>query len=184
MQTESFQIREASWAQDRRDIKLVREQVFVIEQNIPADLEWDEADTGSLHLLAYRQNRDAVGTCRLESSGKIGRLAVLEECREQGLGTLLLTTLIEIAKASGQTNLFLHAQTQAISFYERHGFSCEGEHFLEGGIHHINMQLHVERRSDMEQVREKGERWVISTREEYQQAVVAVAGVGFEGAFA
>lgn len=141
--TDSFHIRAASWsnAQDQRQIKHIRHRVFVLEQKIPESLEWDENDANSQHLLIYRQNRDAVGTCRLEPSGKIGRLAVLDGFREMGLGERLLLAALNAARQAGQENVYLHAQAYASEFYEKHGFTCDGEPFLEGGIRHIGMRM-------------------------------------------
>lgn len=141
--TERFQLRTASWTQDKRFLKHIRSRVFVIEQDIPDSLEWDAADLDSLHLLAFTQNRDAVGTIRLEPTGKIGRLAVLEEYRGLGLGDRLLNEMIAKAKDAGHKTVFLHAQLQAFAFYERHGFVSEGKKFLEGGIPHVRARLNM-----------------------------------------
>lgn len=132
-----FRIRPASWTDDGDLIRAIRLQVFVLEQKIPEDLEWDLADANALHLLAFTQKRDAVGTARLEASGKIGRLAVMANYRHMGLGSRLLVELVKIAGEAGLERVYLHAQRSAVAFYERHGFVCEGESFDEGGIEHV-----------------------------------------------
>ena len=135
--TPEFAIRQASWRDDADLIRAIRLQVFVLEQQIPEHLEWDDADANALHLLVFTQKRDAVGTARLEASGKIGRLAVMANYRRTGLGSRLLLELIKIAGDAGLKKVYLHAQRSAVAFYERHGFVCEGEPFDEGGIEHV-----------------------------------------------
>jgi len=135
--TPEFAIRQASWRDDADLIRAIRLQVFVLEQQIPEHLEWDDADANALHLLVFTQKRDAVGTARLEASGKIGRLAVMANYRRMGLGSRLLLELVKIAGDAGLKRVYLHAQRSAIAFYERQGFVCEGEPFDEGGIEHV-----------------------------------------------
>jgi predicted GNAT family N-acyltransferase len=132
-----FSLRRASWRDDADRIRAVRLQVFVLEQKIPEHLEWDAADANALHLLALTKKRDAVGTVRLEASGKIGRLAVMANYRRLGIGSGLLVELVKIAADEGLKRVYLHAQRSATAFYERHGFVCEGEPFDEGGIEHV-----------------------------------------------
>lgn len=135
--TPEFSIRPATWHRDAVLIRAIRQQVFVIEQNIPEDLEFDGADANALHLLALDRKRDAVGTGRLEANGKIGRLAVVAAFRGQGLGSNLLVELVRIAGEAGLERVHLHAQLHALAFYERHGFVRRGETFDEGGIEHV-----------------------------------------------
>jgi len=136
-------MRSATWQADRAELEFVRRQVFVVEQKIPESEEWDDADKNSSHVLAFSEKRDAVGTGRIEPTGKIARLAVLAEYRGQGVGTAILTRLIEEAQQNGFSQVFLHAQTHALNFYKKFGFVSDEEIFSEGGIPHVLARLDI-----------------------------------------
>lgn len=131
-------VRPADWSVDREILKALREKVFIREQFVPADMEWDEFDSLSRHLVASVDGIP-IGTGRLLPDGHIGRMAVLRECRGQGAGSALLTGLMEIARTLGMQRVLLNAQVQALPFYLRHGFQAEGEEFLDAGIPHRRM---------------------------------------------
>ena len=134
-------VRLASWETDGAALMRIRRRVFIEEQRVPEALEIDEDDAACTHVLAWHAKRDAVGTARLHPSGRVGRVAVLIEHRGGGVGTLLMTALIVLARRRGMGTLELHSQTQARNFYQRLGFSPRGEQFIEAGIAHIEMQL-------------------------------------------
>ncbi len=115
--------------------------MFVIEQHVPENLEWDEADAVSLHALALDAQGLPVGTGRLLPDGHIGRMAVIRERRGEGAGRTLLEFLIGEARSQGMRSLQLHAQSHAIGFYERQGFVAQGGEFLEAGIPHRLMTI-------------------------------------------
>ena len=129
--------------QDREALQQVRRVVFIVEQQVPEQEEWDSADPTSLHALALRAKRDAVGTGRLEPTGKIGRLAVLKEHRGLGVGEGLLEWLVGQARRQGLETVYLHAQVHALQFYLRHGFVPQGPEFDEVGIPHQRMRRKV-----------------------------------------
>lgn len=133
----------ASWVADRALIERIRREVFVREQGIPEYEEWDDEDATSVHVLATL-NRDPVGTGRLNRAGKIGRIAVLSGLRGRGIGTEILRRLLREARRQGIREPYLHAQVQAVPFYERLGFSREGGEFDEAGIPHLRMSLVLE----------------------------------------
>ena len=138
-----FLIRSASWQADRARLEYVRRQVFIIEQKIPESEEWDDADENSSHVLAFSKKRDVVGTGRLEPTGKIARLAVLGQYRGQGVGSAMLIRLVEEARQRGFDQVYLHAQTHALSFYKKFGFVSDEEIFSEGGIPHVLARLNL-----------------------------------------
>jgi predicted GNAT family N-acyltransferase len=119
----------------------IRVRVFVEEQGVPVELEWDEADAQCWHAIAYDADHAAVGTGRLLPDGHIGRMAVLAQARGQGLGMAILRALIDQARALGYDQVMLHAQTHAEPFYQRAGFVREGAVFMEAGIEHVAMRL-------------------------------------------
>ncbi|WP_405016983.1 GNAT family N-acetyltransferase [Kitasatospora sp. NBC_00070] len=131
-------------------VRLIRHEVFVIEQNVPAELEYDEYDATSVHVLALADGM-AVGTGRLihgtEALGKtgvagrvlLGRLAVRKAARGTGLGAELVRALEQAGREHGGTELELHAQVQALGFYERLGYVAEGPVYDDAGIPHRTM---------------------------------------------
>ena len=135
----NWRIVTGDWDQLRDDAQRLRMEVFVIEQSVPIELEWDESDEISMHTVAYDEEGQPVATGRLLPDGHIGRMAVRKNQRRQGIGTLVLLTLLAEAKRLGYAELVLHAQTHAQQFYERHGFIRIGDAFFEAGIPHIKM---------------------------------------------
>jgi predicted GNAT family N-acyltransferase len=114
--------------------------VFVEEQGIAEADEWDTADETCRYTLALTEKRDAIGTGRLEPTGKIGRVAVLPQYRGTGVGSAIVRHLVTQATELGLTEVYLHAQTAALGFYERLGFRAEGPEFDEVGIPHRRMR--------------------------------------------
>lgn len=131
------------WNSLREDAQRVRIDVFVIEQNVPMELEWDEGDEVSIHAVAYDEQGLPVATGRLLPDGHIGRMAVCQPLRGQGVGRQVLQALLEQARQEGHAELVLHAQRHAVPFYERMGFACEGEEFIEVDIPHRRMRLQI-----------------------------------------
>jgi predicted GNAT family N-acyltransferase len=121
-------------------LRQVREAVFVQEQGVPLELEWDDLDPLCHHVLARDADGLAIGTGRLTPERKIGRMAVLADWRGQGVGDALLEALIEQARAQGWHDLALHSQASATGFYARHGFLPQGARFEEAGIEHQTMR--------------------------------------------
>lgn len=138
MAVSQVSIRAADWNVDRGALRAVREQVFVREQAVSIELEWDEFDPLCQHVVAEAAGR-VIGTGRLLPDGHIGRMAVLESCRGQGVGSALLEALMQIARNRGIRQVKLNAQSRAVAFYQRHGFVAEGEEFIEAGIPHRSM---------------------------------------------
>ncbi|HIP53057.1 MAG TPA: GNAT family N-acetyltransferase [Chromatiales bacterium] len=140
MRSSTFSIRRLSWEEGRKALSTVRRAVFIEEQGVPEELEWDEEDATAVHLLATDANGAPIGTARLLPIGQIGRMAVLREWRRRGVGRVLLDELVHIAGQSDYPPLFLNAQTHVIDFYRRAGFEPEGGIFLDAGIPHRRMR--------------------------------------------
>jgi len=137
----SFTIRVLDWSAAKPYARPVRERVFIEEQRVPRELEWDEWDETSDHALASNAAGNPIGTARLLPDGRIGRMAVLKHWRRQGVGAALLGAMLDRALGRSMARATLHAQTQAAGFYRRFGFSERGEEFLEAGIPHVEMTL-------------------------------------------
>lgn len=144
----NFSLTLGDWATLEAVAKDIRYDVFVIEQNIPIELEWDEADEVSLHVVAYDEKGRAVGTGRLLPDGYIGRIAVQKSARGAGIGGAILTALMQEAEERGDPAVMLHAQIHAEAFYSRFGFERDGPEFMEAGIPHILMWRSLRRRSE------------------------------------
>lgn len=144
MNIPSFYLEPANYQVDFEDVKYVRNQVFVLEQQIPAEVEFDDSDRQCHHILARDLERRPIGTGRLSPEGKIGRIAVLRQWRDQGVGASLLRTLCEKARNLGLTTVTASAQLSALGFYEKFGFSKEAEVFMEAGIPHQTVRLTLE----------------------------------------
>lgn len=140
MITADFRVEPADYTVDFADLRAVRETVFVIEQQVPVEEEWDALDPQCLHLIARDATNRPIGTGRLTPERKIGRMAVLSEWRGRGVGAALLDALVDAARSRGWPEVTLHAQTHALGFYAAHGFEAYGEAFEEAGIPHRTMR--------------------------------------------
>ncbi len=140
MPVENVTIRIAHWPEDANALHTVRQAVFVEEQKVPAELEWDQLDDKALHILALSADGTAIGTARLLPSGQIGRMAVLSSWRGKQVGTLMLKRILELCDTEAPPP-YLNAQQHAAGFYRRFGFRETGYPFEEAGIPHIRMEL-------------------------------------------
>ncbi|MFC3941482.1 GNAT family N-acetyltransferase [Pseudomonas gingeri NCPPB 3146 = LMG 5327] len=131
-------VRVADWQKDNAEIRRIRESVFIAEQAVPPELEWDAEDASAVHFLAF-EGDFPIGTARLLPDGHIGRVSVLRDWRGLKVGDALLQATIGEAEKRGLKQQMLSAQVQATTFYERHGFSIVSEEFLEAGIPHVDM---------------------------------------------
>ena len=151
----NIQVRIADWQKDNADLRRIREAVFIAEQAVPPEQEWDaddvEAgfvglgvvrvdadDVEAVHFLALEDGY-AIGTARLLADGQIGRVAVLRDWRGMNVGDALMQAVIAEAERRGLREQKLTAQVHATRFYERLGFEVVSEEFLEAGIPHVDM---------------------------------------------
>lgn len=138
-----LRVETGAWTKLGEDAGRIRTAVFVDEQRIPAELEWDEADASAVHAVAYNRLGQPVATGRLlPASGgiaKVGRMAVHQVLRGSGFGEQVLRTLAAEAARRGDRGIELHAQRTAEAFYARLGFAARGEPYEEAGIPHITM---------------------------------------------
>lgn len=137
------QVRTGTWAELGEAAQRIRTEVFVQEQRIPADLEWDEADRTAVHAVAFNRLGQAVATGRLlrpePGLARIGRMAVNRMLRGSGVGRQVLQALMAAASARGDREVVLHAQRSAAEFYLGMGFEARGAEFEEAGIPHVEM---------------------------------------------
>jgi predicted GNAT family N-acyltransferase len=138
--TTDFSIAPADFDRELADLRAVRETVFVVEQQVPPELEADALDPHCRHVLARDREGAPIGTGRLTPQHRIGRMAVLPEWRGRGVGAAMLQSLIDLARELRYPEVELHAQLSAVGFYEKFGFTAEGEEFEEAGIRHRTMR--------------------------------------------
>ena len=138
MPMNKIRVRLADWQKDNADIRRIREAVFIAEQNVPPELEWDADDNTAVHFLAMEGDY-AIGTARLLPDGHIGRVSVLKDWRGLKVGDALMQAVIVEAQNRDLEQQMLSAQVHATPFYERLGFKVVSEEFLEAGIPHVDM---------------------------------------------
>ncbi len=136
---EKFKLVQGGWQEYKRELSAVRRVVFINEQQVPEELEWDEFDDSCHHVLVTDSANRPVGTGRIKPDGHIGRMAVLQDCRGQGIGSAILAVMLEYAEQQHIPRVFLHAQLTAIPFYEKHGFMVCSARFMDAGIPHKSM---------------------------------------------
>ncbi|WP_326730656.1 GNAT family N-acetyltransferase [Streptomyces phaeochromogenes] len=153
MSPSSYVVRVAEDPADREACFAVRKEVFVVEQGVPEDIEYDAYDADALHVVAVCEDGLPFGAGRLlygevaaaktggePGVGSLGRLAVLKAARGLGVGVALVRGIEDAARTRGLTAVDLHAQTHAVGFYERLGYVAYGPEFFDAGIAHLAMR--------------------------------------------
>ena len=135
-----YSITEVSWQHAQTALMQIRQQVFVIEQQVPETLEWDGLDEHAVHLQALDSQGNAIACARILPNGSIGRMAVLENWRGMGVGKALLQTALASCRKRGWLQVKLSAQTHAITFYQQAGFEVCSGIYLDAGIPHQDMR--------------------------------------------
>lgn len=138
-------IRQVRFEEAQPKIEQIRRTVFIEEQHVPEELEWDGLDRDAIQLLAFQPDGESVATARMLSDGHIGRLAVLPAWRHQGIGRAMLATLLDIARQQALPQVYLNAQVSAIGFYTGAGFRVDSGTFMDAGIPHKRMLLELNR---------------------------------------
>ncbi len=136
-----IQIFEVSWITSQQRLRDIRTRVFIEEQGVPEEMEWDQHDDKAIHLLAINEMNAHLGCARILANGIIGRMAVLKESRTTGIGRKLLENAILICQRKEWSSITLSAQLHAIPFYEKFGFEVCSEPYMDAGIVHRDMHL-------------------------------------------
>ena len=142
--SQPFTVSLVCWHDGEPLLKAIRSAVFIQEQGVPTELEWDEHDATSRHALALTLQGDAIGCGRILTSGHIGRIAVLPQWRGKKEGTAIMEALLYYAAAHDYPQVNVDAQTHAIPFYRRFGFVEQGQEFMDAGLPHIKMSLKLQ----------------------------------------
>jgi len=136
-----FTIHTVTWHDAEPLLRAVRETVFIREQGVPVELEWDGLDEDSHHVLALSNSGQAIGCGRILPNAHIGRIAVVPDWRCKKVGTAILEGLLAYASSRGYPEVDLDAQVHALPFYLRFGFVPEGEEFMDANIPHRKIRL-------------------------------------------
>jgi len=137
----SFTVSLVPWQDGEPLLKSIREAVFINEQGVPAELEWDGLDEGCRHALALSHQGDAIGCGRMLPDGHIGRISVLPQWRKQKVGAAIMEALLNYARTHDYKQVDVDAQTYAVPFYRKFDFVEEGKVFMDAGLPHIKMRL-------------------------------------------
>jgi len=126
------------------ELSLIRKAVFVNEQKVPQEIEYDDRDELCQHVLIRVDGRPAAtGRIDIEKQGKVGRVAVLSSLRQHNLGRQVMDALEQIARDAELPKIWFHAQTSAVGFYQKLGYKIIGSEFLEAGIVHQKMEKNI-----------------------------------------
>ncbi len=136
-----FTVSLVCWHDGEPLLRSIRDAVFIQEQGVPAELEWDGLDEGCRHALALSHTGDAIGCGRILPNGHIGRIAVLPQWRKQKVGTAIMEALLDYARAHDYKMVDVDAQTYALPFYHSLGFIEHGKEFMDAGLPHIKMSM-------------------------------------------
>lgn len=136
----NVKITQVNWREAENYLREVRQLVFVEEQAVAPDFEWDELDASAIHILTQFDNQP-IACLRIIDYHKIGRMAVLKEWRGLGLGSALLLEAVAVCKNYGSNCIHISAQTHAIEFYRKAGFEVTSVEYCDVHIPHMDMQL-------------------------------------------
>ena len=131
------------WIDGHTQLKNIREKVFIQEQKVMPELEWDGMDEKAIHFLVFN-DKAAIGCARaivIKDHMQLGRMAVLKEYRGQGIGSALIEKAMTTAKLNQLSAIYISAQCHAIDFYKKFGFEVTSDIYLDAEIPHRDMTL-------------------------------------------
>jgi predicted GNAT family N-acyltransferase len=139
----NLKIEIVKWIDGLSQLKNIREKVFIQEQKVTPQLEWDGMDEKAIHFLVFN-DKAAIGCARaivIKDHMQLGRMAVLKEYRGQGIGGALIEKAMTIAKLNQLSAIYISAQCHAIDFYKKFGFEVKSDIYLDAEIPHRDMTL-------------------------------------------
>jgi predicted GNAT family N-acyltransferase len=139
----NLKIEIVKWIDEHESLTMIREKVFIKEQKVTPQLEWDGIDEKAIHFLVYKDEK-AIGCARalvIENHMQLGRMAVLKECRGEGIGSNLIEKAVTTAKLNQLSSIYISAQCHAIDFYKKFGFKVTSDIYLDAEIPHRDMKL-------------------------------------------
>ncbi len=131
------------WIDEYELLTMIREKVFIEEQKVTSQLEWDGMDKDAIHFLAFKDKK-GVGCARafvIQNRMQLGRMAVLKKYRGEGIGSALIEIAMTLAKLNQLSGIYISAQCHAINFYKKFGFEVTSDIYLDVEIPHRDMKL-------------------------------------------
>lgn len=144
MQETNINFQKICWKKNQSFIKEIRTKVFIEEQNIPIDLEWDTYDITAKHFAVFKNGQPIAYARVVQKEGAlwIGRMAVDKSQRSKGIGSFLIQQAIKATRSlNPNQEIYVSAQLAAIDFYKKNKFETVGEQYLDAGIFHKDMKL-------------------------------------------
>jgi len=139
----NLKIEIVKWIDEHESLTMIREKVFIKEQKVTPQLEWDGIDEKAIHFLVYKDEK-AIGCARallIKNDMQLGRMAVLKEYRGAGIGSHLIEKAVITAKLNQLSSIHISAQCHAIDFYKKFGFKVTSDIYLDAEIPHRDMKL-------------------------------------------
>ncbi|CAM8391254.1 GNAT family N-acetyltransferase [Candidatus Methylopumilus universalis] len=139
----NLKVEVVKWIDEYDSLTMIREKVFIEEQKVTSQLEWDGMDKEAIHFLAFKDEK-AIGCARalvIEYCMQLGRIAVLKEYRGEGIGSALIEKAMTTAKLNQLSAIYISAQCHAIDFYKKFGFEVTSDIYLDAEILHRDMTL-------------------------------------------
>jgi len=139
----NLKVEVVKWIDEYDSLTMIREKVFIEEQKVTSQLEWDGMDENAMHFLVFK-DEEAIGCARavvIKNYMQLGRMAVLKEYRGQGIGSALLEKAIVTAKLNQISSIHIRSQCYAIDFYLKFGFKVMSDIYLDAEILHRDMTL-------------------------------------------
>jgi predicted GNAT family N-acyltransferase len=139
----NLKVEVVKWIDGYDSLTMIREKVFIEEQKVTSQLEWDGMDKEAIHFLAFKDEK-AIGCARalvIEYCMQLGRIAVLKEYRGKGIGSALIEKAMTTAKLNQLSAIYISAQCHAIDFYKKFGFEVTSDIYLDAEILHRDMTL-------------------------------------------
>ncbi|MDN3651432.1 GNAT family N-acetyltransferase [Thalassotalea ponticola] len=131
----SYHISEVSWQQAKRQLKAVREKVFVCEHRIPPHVEFDSLDQEAFHVLVTdKSTKEPLATGRITKHGEISRICVVMSQRKSPIGKDVIQALLSIAHRNQLKQVFINSSLDAVDYFTRHNFISIGDVFMEAGL--------------------------------------------------
>ncbi len=143
---DDFEVRPIKTQKELKKVFEIRNEVFVLEQKVERNIEYDEFEEEATHFIA-KINKKSIGCARLRAinqKAKLERIAVLKNYRGNGFGKRITNFMIDYCKSKGFKEIFMHSQLYISDFYEKFGFRKKGEIFEEAGIKHVLMELKLD----------------------------------------
>ena len=138
-----FTVSLVCWHDGEPLLRSIRKEVFIREQGVPEELEWDGLDESCRHALALSRSGEGIGCGRMLADGHIGRIAVLPQWRKLKVGTAIMEALLDYARTHDYKQVAVDAQTYALPFYRGFDFVEQGAVFQDAGLPHIKMTLNL-----------------------------------------